>query len=234
MLFRSIDGARCTDASGSDGCVIELKKGPHSIALALEGNGAGSFSVKAGVGSPGEIALDSLTPDYGAATVMEVNDLVGSRNLGTQALAISRPWTSSPDTVTTSGGLTTDFAYEPTAPAQQQWGRLTKTTTPGGSSQSVSYYGDSESATDPCTGTSYPQAGLPKAITRYDGVTITKVYDASGLPVSQTTTGTDGAGEQSCTAYDAAGRTVSSTLADASGKQITSTKTSYKIGRAHV
>jgi large repetitive protein len=222
----TIDGARCTDAEGKDGCTIKLDKGPHAIALALEGESTGSFEIRAGRGKAGEIPLEALTPNYGAATVMEVNDNVGQRNLGTQLLAVSRPWAGSPDTVTTSGSLTTAMAYEPNEPTAAQWGRMVSKTTPGGSVQSVTYYGDSEDATDPCTQQSYPQAGLPKTTTRYDGVTVTTVYNASGLPVSTTTQGSDG-GELACTAYDVAGRAVSTSLSTLDGKQLNAATATY-------
>ncbi|MFZ4509781.1 MAG: hypothetical protein ACOYNJ_02385 [Candidatus Nanopelagicales bacterium] len=223
----TVDGARCTDAEGKDGCIIKLKSGPHALAIAIEGEGRGSFTVKAGRGSATDISLEDLTPDYGAATIMTVNDTFDGANLGTQLLDVSRPWTSSPDTVTVSGDLTTSFAYEQTAPTSSQWGRMTGKTTPGGSQQNYAYYGDEEQATDPCTGTSYPQAGLPKTVTRYDGVTITTVYNASGLPVSRTTVGADNEGEQVCTSYDDAGRMLSTTLADLGGKEMNAASARY-------
>lgn len=225
-----INGVQCTDDQGQAGCVIDLKKGQQSFSLVLRGKGAGSFDIRAGIDSPVSIDPTTLSPNYGSATVIKVNDEVKGRSLSTQVLGISQPWTGKPDTVTASGGLTTAYAYEPIDPGAGQWGRTLQMTTPGGSVQKQSYYGDEENATDPCSQGSYPQAGLPKTLTRYDGVQITIVYGPSGQPLSQTTVGQqDGAevGERLCTTYDAAGRVLTSTLTDLAGTALSSTQSTY-------
>ena len=90
---------------------------------------------------------------------------------------------------------------------------MTGLTTPGGSKLALSYYQATETATDPCSSASYPQAGLPKQTTRYDGVRVTTVYDDAGRPLAITT---DGAGmsELVCATYDAAGRLLTSQISD--------------------
>ena len=225
-VIPTINGVQCRDGNGASQCVIDLKKGRQSLSLVITGNGPGSFDVRAGTDGPRAIDAASLSPNYGSTTAVKVNDSVRGQDLSVQVLDITRPWTGQPDTVTTNGGLTTTYAYEKTDPASGQWGRMTGMTTPGGSVQSLSYYGDSESVSDPCTGSSYPQAGLPKTQTRYDGVQITTIYNAAGQAVSVTTTG-EGASEQACSAFDAAGRMVSTTLTDKSGATLGSTRATY-------
>lgn len=218
----TIDGVRCSSVSRE--CELALKKGDHALSVSLVGTGRGDFRVQAGRGQPEPIRLDDLRPDYDAATFIGVNDIVDGRNVGNQAFTVTRPWASTPDSVTASGGLTTSFSYEKSDPAAGSWGRQISMTTPSGFKQTTTYYGNESTGTDPCTGSTYPQAGQIQTITRYDGVAVTTVYDGRGNPVAVTTTGADGAGEQTCTSYDAAGRPIAVTVSTLSGESLTSTR----------
>ena len=222
-----INGVQCLDEEGRSRCVIDLEKGQQSLALVIRGSGAGAFDVRAGINDAKAIDPAALNPNYGTATVVKVNDTVQGRSLSAQVLDVSQPWTGRPDAVTASGALTTTYEYEPLNANAGQWGRTTQMTTPGGSVQQQTYYGGSEDATDPCSQGSYPQAGLPKTLTRYDGVTITTVYNAAGQPLSQTTTGQQDAGERLCTTYDAAGRVLTTTLSDLAGTELNATQAQY-------
>lgn len=222
-----IDGYRCS-GSGTDPCTVPLRAGDHDVSLAMRGEGPQSFSVDAARGDSAArpVPLDDLRPDYGVDTLVATNDRVGSSTYGTTVSAYSRPWTSQADTISTAGDLRTAYAYEPADPAKRQWGRQTASTTPSGLDQLTSYYGDDESAQDPCTNASSPQAGLIRQITRTDGVTLDYVYDAAGRPVS-VTTASGGTGERVCTSYDAAGRVLSTSTSTLDGKELTATSTTY-------
>jgi len=173
-----------------------------------------------------DIPLEQLRPNYNATTLVTSNDVVGQRSLATQVYDIDRPWSQSPASVTASGGLVTAYDYEPFDPANSEWGRQTSTVNAGGATQSTAYYGAEEQASSPCNGGSAPQAGLPRTVTRYDGVTMTYVYDAAGRTVSVVTQG-DGASESACTSYDAAGRILASSVSDGAGQVRESSSTSY-------
>ncbi len=226
-----IDGVRCA-ANGPEPCRMRLKEGERSLALALSGDGRGSFRVTASRGGTDregrrDIPLDQVRPNYNATTVVSTNDVVGQRNLSTQVYEIDRPWSQAPTTVTASGGLVTAYDYEPFDPAKSEWGRQTRTVNAGGATQTTAYYGSQEQAANPCLGgASASQAGLPREVTRYDGVTITMVYDAAGRIVSAVTKG-DGASESACTTYDAAGRIIASSVTDGEGGTLESSSTAY-------
>ena len=220
-----VNGVRCPRG---DGCVVRLRAGEQALSIAMRGEGAAAFRIDAGRdgAEPRPIPLDQVRPNYNTPTVVSNNDIVSGESLSTKVYDTERPWTSAPSSVTASGGLRTEFAYEPAAPAQQQWGRQTEMTTPSGARMTQAYYGADEQATDPCTNSSAPQAGLVRDIVRYDGVRITTVYDAAGRPVAVTTDG-DGASETACTTYDAAGRTVATSVKDGGGAELASTTTTY-------
>ena len=221
-----IDGVRCSSAA-IEPCRMRLREGERALSLAMSGQGEGAFQVKAGQdGDPKAIPLRELRPNYNATTVVSTNDIVGGRNLATQVFDIDRPWAQKPDTVTASGGLVTAYDYEPFDPTKARWGRESATINAGGATQRTSYYGETEQATDPCSGTSAPQAGLPRTVTRYDGVSITFVYDAAGRPVAQVTEGA-GLTETRCVSYDVAGRITSTQTKDGTGAAEESSTTSY-------
>ncbi|MFM9134193.1 MAG: hypothetical protein ACKOT0_01945 [bacterium] len=221
-----IDGVRCA-ANLPEPCRMRLREGESALALAMSGEGPGSFRVTASRGGGRQdIPLDQLRPNYNATTVVTTNDVVGDRNLSTQVYDIDRPWSQDPKTVTASGKLVTAYEYEPFDPAASEWGRQTATVNAGGATQATAYYGADEEATNPCNGGSAPQAGLPREVTRYDGVTLTYVYDAAGRTVSVVTQG-DGVSETACTSYDAAGRVVASSVTDGAGQALESSSTSY-------
>ena len=220
-----VNGVRCPQG---DGCVVRLRAGEQALSIAMRGDGAGAFRINAGRegAEPRPIPLEQVRPNYNTPTVVSSNDIVSGESLSTKVYDIDRPWTSSPRSVTASGGLRTEFAYEPAAPAKQQWGRQTEMTTPSGARMTQAFYGTDEQATDPCTKSSASQAGLVREIVRYDGVRITTVYDAAGRPVAVTTAG-DGAAETQCATYDAAGRTVTTSVQDQAGTVLESTATTY-------
>ncbi len=220
-----VSGVRCPR---DEDCVVRLRAGENAVSLAMRGDGPGPFLVKAGRGDaePRGIPLEELRPNYNTPTLVTNNDVVSDSRVATKVYDIDRPWASSPRSVTASGGLRTEFAYEPAAPAQQQFGRQTQMTTPGGARMAQSYYALDEQATSPCTDSAAPQAGLAREVVRYDGVRITTVYDAAGRPVAVTTSG-DGASETACTSYDAAGRTVATSVEDQAGTVLESATTSY-------
>lgn len=220
-----VSGVRCPR---DEDCVVRLRAGENAVSLAMRGDGPGAFAVKAGRGSadPRGIPLEQLRPNYNTPTLVTNNDVVSGTSVATKVYDVDRPWTSSPRSVTASGGLRTEFAYEPSAPAKQQFGRQTEMTTPGGARMAQTFYALDEQATTPCTDSAAPQAGLVRELVRYDGVRITTVYDAAGRPVAVTTAG-DGASETACTSYDAAGRQVATSVEDQAGTVLESTATTY-------
>ncbi|MFM1964681.1 MAG: hypothetical protein RL134_406 [Actinomycetota bacterium] len=222
----TLDGVRCTSDVGEP-CEIKLSKGDHALALSLVGQGAGSFAVRAGRGgdAPKALPIDALRPGYRAATLMSINDVVDGRNVGTQVIENSRPWSPSPESIRSAGDLVTRFTYEPTDPRKGSWGRPLDTTTPGGAVLSTSYYGNDEQVEDPCTGTSSPQVGQPKTQVRYDGVRVTTVYNAQGYPASVTTEGAGGEGQRTCATYDPAGRPLTTSTKTLGGEELASSST---------
>lgn len=235
----AVDGVRCGDATAPGKCVLPLAAGEHFVTLAIDASkadGSAAFDVRAGRdGAVQRVALSDLRPNYQVATRTRINDIAGSDEYGWQVIDNSRPWAGGADTVTGPGGRTMAYSYEPFNVAAGQFGRLTASTTPGGMVQKTDYYGVGESATDPCTGQDYPQSGLPRTVTRYDGVTITTVYDAAGLAVARSTRG-DGATELSCAAYDSAGRQVLASVTAISGDLVEKTTTvrTWQDGRLTV
>ncbi len=227
-----VDGVRCTGVVGDAGCRMRLGQGEHNVLVTIDvtdGKGAGAFSIRAGGrGDFRDIAVSDLRPNYNFASRVVTNDSVSGEDFGADVLLTDRPWTGRPDSVVTAGGRTTTYEYESTDGSASGLGRLTSTRTPGGSTMSATYYSMGESATDPCTGTAFAQAGLLKTITRYDGVTITTVYDAAGRPVAVTTQG-DGISQLVCTAYDAAGRVVASSSRDGSDAVLEEATTSTTV-----
>ena len=217
----TVGAVRCTSAQGS--CPVRLSKGEQQLTLFLDvtdSKGSASFLVSAeSDDGSGRIETEDLRPQFDVATRMSTNDDVGKRNLGAQVLVMEEPWRASPDRLVTSGGRTMAFDYESIDANAGAFGRQLSVTTPGSSTMTSAFYGIGESATDPCTQAQYPQSGLLKSVTRYDGVTITTVYDGAGRPVAVTTQG-DGMSELSCTSYDAGGRPVSSSVSDTSGAVI--------------
>ena len=219
-----IDGVRCSSAA-TEPCRMALREGERALSLAMSGDDKGAIQVRAGqAGKLEAIPLDQLRPNYNATSVVSTNDIIGDRNLATQVFDTERPWAQTPDTVTASGSLVTAYDYEPFDPAKAQWGRETATVNAGGATQRTTYYAQTDQATDPCTGASAPQAGLPRTVTRYDGVTNTFVYDAAGRPVAQTTEG-DGISETACVSYDAAGRIIATQSMFGASNPVVSTLT---------
>ena len=220
----TINGIRCSSAA-RESCTLRLRQGDNAISVSLIGTDPGSFRVLAALQDKdaSAIPMRDLRPGYQSATYIGVNDIVDGRNVGEQVITTSRPWTTAAESIRGSGGLVTQFAYEPTNPTEGSWGRPTRTTTPGGATLDLAYYGNTQEATDPCTGGSYMQAGQVKSQVRYDGVSITTVYDNRGNPVAVTQTGDGGKTQQTCTAYDAAGRPVSATVTGLDGTVLSST-----------
>jgi YD repeat-containing protein len=230
----TIDGARCVDSSGAAGCAVRLKKGDHFVTVAAsasDAKGTASFTIAAdGPGVSGPISLGSLRPNYNAATRIVTNDVVDGRNLGSKAFDFTAPWGGAPSKVTAPGGLTTAFTYEATDASRGEFGRPRTMTTPGGSKQSMTYFAVGESATDPCTGTSYAQSGQQSSTTRYDGVVVSSVYDSAGRVVATTTQG-GGASEVACFAYDVAGRLIESSVTGIDGKLREKTTLTYTMDK---
>ena len=227
-----IDGVQCTGVVGDAGCRMRLADGEHNVLVTIDvtdGKGEGAFRIRAGGdGDVRDIAVADLRPNYNFATRVVTNDSVSGEEFGADVILTDRPWTGRPDSVVTAGGRTTTYDYESTDGSATGLGRLTSTRTPGGSTMSATYYSMGESATDPCTGAQFAQAGLLKTITRYDGVTITTVYDVTGRPIAVTTQG-DGMSQLVCTTYDAAGRVVASSSRDESGAVLEEATTSTTV-----
>jgi len=235
----AVDGVRCGDDETRGRCVLPLAAGEHFVTLAIDAtkaNGSASFDVRAGLdGGTQRIRVADLRPNYQVTTRTRVNDVVGSTEYGWQVIDNPRPWAGGADSVTGPGGRTQRYAYEPLDVASGEFGRLVSATTPGGMVQKTDYYAVGDTATDPCSGASYPQAGLPRRVTRYDGVTITYTYNAAGLVVATATEG-EGKTQLSCAAYDAAGRPTTISTTGISGdlvEQTTTTRT-WQDGRLTV
>lgn len=228
----TIDGVRCVDASGAAGCTVRLAKGERFIALSVNvaaPDGAAAFSVTArGQGVSGRIPIADLRPNFNVATRVVTNDVIDGRNLASKAFDFDQPWAGSPSGVTSAGGLKTAFGYEATDPSRGEYGRPLTMTTAGGSTQTMTYYGVGETATNPCTNSAIPQAGQLRSVTRYDGVVVSNVYDSAGRTVAIITTGA-GATELACFAYDPAGRLVTSSVTGIDGEVLEQTTTTYTM-----
>ncbi|MFM9134190.1 MAG: hypothetical protein ACKOT0_01930 [bacterium] len=227
----SIDGVRCAGEGSGSSCRMRLAKGEHSVLVTFDvtsADGRGAFAVRAGRDGPAQIEVADLRPNFNMATRVQLNDKASGFDLGDTVSVTDQPWTGQPDKVVTAGGRATTYDYEATDGAAGTFGRMTGLTTPGGSTATIDYYRPDESATDPCTSASYPQAGLPKTSVRYDGVRITTVYDAAGRPVAISTEG-PGISELVCTTYDAGGRVLTTQVSNSDKKVIEQTSMSRVV-----
>ena len=176
-------------------CVVRgLPKGPKAVMVQVARAGArGFFTVLAAPAGEDVTVVPraEIGPGYALATAQTTNDIVGGQQLQTR-YTFDDPASGRPSEVTSANGLTTSFEYEKAAT-----GRLVTRTTPGGLVQTTAYWPETGTANLPaaCGGTAV-SAGEPSTVTRQDGTTITRYFDARGR-VLATVTGD----ETACFAY---------------------------------
>jgi YD repeat-containing protein len=104
------------------------------------------------------------------------------------------------------------FTYESSAAGNGSWGRLLTRTTPGGQTQTTSYWPDAATVSLPalCGGASVEVSGQPRTLTRQDGSTVTTYFDIVGRAVAMVSSGGDIV-ETGCTVYRSDGVLESST-----------------------
>jgi RHS repeat-associated protein len=129
-------------------------------------------------------------------------------------------------TSTTTGGLSRNTSYEPPGTGYL---RRTAHDLPTSAHTTYTYYGDTETRTNPCIPGSpaVNQGGLAKRSTGHTPATgpsrvDEQVYDASGRVVAKST-----AGDWACTGYDARDRVVSQTFPGTPARTVT---TNYAVG----
>lgn len=164
-----------------------------------------------------------LVPHYGletSSTIYDSSSQVG--NSATETSYGTRPELGLVTSTTLDpGGLnhTTSSTYEDQG-APGSFMRQTSRTLPGGAKTEYSYYGATETRTDPCTGSTYKQAGMQKL--RSDAGlssggqarTVETVYDDQGRAAA-TRINSD---PWTCLSYDARGRVVQTVVPDIDGR----------------
>ena len=168
-------------------CVVRgLPKGPKAVTVQVARAGARGFFTVLGApagGAPALIARSEIGPGYALATAQTTNDIVGGQQLQTR-YAFDDPASGRPSEATSANGLTTSFEYEKAAT-----GRLVTRRTPGGLEQTTAYWPETGTASLPaaCGGGTAVSAGVPSTITRQDGTTITRYFDARGRVLATVT-----------------------------------------------
>lgn len=211
-----LDNMPC-ELDALDRCRMTLTKGEHSVRVDFSARDAASLRVNAGVQVDGEDPkklgdLDTISPDFNVTSSTRTSDATeGGRDYLSTRSTYDEPWTGNATAVTSAGGLTSTATYE--SRGIDGWGRKTSGTTPGGLVTSSTYWpvaGGPE--TSPCpTATPAIQGGALNTVTRTDGVTVQRWYDAAGR-TSAVLTGGGSKGELACWAYAADGSVRSSAL----------------------
>jgi RHS repeat-associated protein len=200
-----IGGVVCP-ASSTVCRVDDLPEGPKSVTVQVaDAPSSGWFSVSAA--PRGErlapVAFDALRPGFGLATVAASNDdLPGGTDSSRTDYSFDDPALGQMSQVRSPGGLVTELDYESAAAGDGQWGRLTTRTTPGGLTQTTTYWPDAASVSLPevCGSERVDVSGQPKTITRQDGTTVTTYYDIDGRARASVTAG-DSMSQTICTTY---------------------------------
>ncbi|MSW41461.1 MAG: hypothetical protein F2842_04560, partial [Actinobacteria bacterium] len=213
-------------------CTVSgLPTGPKAVRVQLRRAGtSGWFQVTAApVGRP-LVVLPSteVGPGYGLTTVAGSNDdLPGAPAAGAQTLyKYADPASSIPSSTVTPGGLATALAHEAGATGNNDWGRLTSTTTPGGRVSATAYWDDNVDATlpAPCGGGTQRQSGQVRSVTLVDGRVVQSWFDLRGQERATVITG-DGLSQTYCTSYFADGAVATTGVFDTAGDLIESSAT---------
>lgn len=209
-----IGGVLCA-ASGSLCHVDSLPKGPKAVTVQVsDAPSDGWFSVSAAPAGqkPRQIRYDDLRPGFGQTTVSTSNDdLPGGTDVTRTEYSFADLAQGQVSTVKAPGSLVTRLTYEPTAEGNGAWGRLLTRTTPGGLTQTTSYWPDKATVSLPtvCGTESVTVSGQPKTVTRQDGTTVTTYYDVDGRARAVISAG-GSITETVCTSYRADGSLLSS------------------------
>jgi RHS repeat-associated protein len=196
--------------------VSNLPKGPKAVTIQIaDAPSSGWFSVAAAPRGqrPVLIASDEVRPGYGLTTVATTNDdLPGGTNVSRTEYSFAKPALGQMSSVSSPGGLVTRLAYEAAADGDGGWGRLTTRTTPGGLTQTTTYWPDNATVSLPseCGAGAVQVSGQPRTLTRQDGTTVTTFYDIEGRIRAKVTAG-GGIEETTCLVYRDDGTLESST-----------------------
>lgn len=186
-------------------------------------------------GSEQIVPATSLSPRYGLPTTVTVHD----GTTGSPSSVVATSYGSDPEygqavstTQDPSGlNLTTAATYEASGSGYRR--QLTRTL-PAGNQWSYTYYGDTETRDNPCTGPSDPasQAGMLKLMTGPDPagsatpIINESVYDAAGRVVASRI----GTEAWSCVTYDTRGRAMTSSLPSYGGFSARTVTNNYAVG----
>ena len=191
-------------------CTVKgLPKGPKSVSIQIaRAASSGFFAVEA---APMGMVLHSIPtaevgPGYALVSNQTTNDILVGKESQTR-YDYADPASGRPSQVVAPGNLVTSFGYE-----ANRSGRLITRTTPGGSVQTTDYWPLSGHATlpSPCTGTAVA-AGLPRSITRPDGVKLTQYQDIRGRLIASVN-GTGADAEITCISYRADSSVLSTSI----------------------
>ncbi|MEV0681688.1 PA14 domain-containing protein [Actinosynnema sp. NPDC050436] len=196
---------------------ITLPAGTHRIRLdyqqqPLTGNQnrltkAFALTWKRDAGPWEVIPSDKFVPDYGLVTSTTAEDSDGLAQKRTQTLytengadpaySVATASVADPDGL----ALTVRTSYE--TPGNGYMRRVSRSQ-PSGTQSTYTYYGDTETRSNPCVGGSpaVSQAGLAKTTAMASGRVDEQVYDLRGRVVARAS-----ASDWSCTTYDDRGRT---------------------------
>ena len=199
----------CEDA----GCrELQLPAGPVSLRVEIESETPqGSIDLTwTGPDTGGvtqSIPTDRLHPQYGYSTETKVVDptAIGANLESSSRSSYANPSKGLVTGVSNGVGTTSGTTYE-----EQGWNRLVSSQLPAGNRITQSWWGDTESATAPCSGAKgVVQGGAIKQIITPggdggDGPSAQQWYSASGAIVASRLTG----GTTQCLTYDRAQRVV--------------------------
>ena len=166
--------------------VSGLPKGPKSVTVQIsDAPSDGWFVVSAAPAGeqPKQVRYDDLRPGYGLTTVSTNNDdLPGGTDVTRTEYSFADPAQAQLSAVKAPGGLVTSLGYEATSQGAGSWGRLLTRGTPGGLTQTTSYWPDRATVSLPseCGSDRVDVSGQPRTITRQDGTTVTSYYDIQG------------------------------------------------------
>ena len=218
-------GARACKVDQTGTCDMGmLPRGVKQVTVEIaRGQDRGWFSVLAGAkdGSVKLIDATEITPGYGLQTESTSNDVFPGRTVDPKTVVeFANPALAQPSSVTSPGGLTSDYTYESAG-----WNRVLTVTTAGGAKQSTAYWPDNGTATVPsvCGGGQVQVSGQVKSITRQDGSVMTWWPDLSGRVVATQLAGRGGKTQTGCTSYFADGTVSTARAFDTEGQLVETT-----------
>ncbi len=232
-----VDGQEC-DTGTKTTCKLTLAPGQHHLVIEVSNkstDGKGWVSIGAGRNADQitPMSAKDVAPGYGVSTRLITNDTyVGSAANPGVTSEFDKPWRNQPTVQRTAAGAETKHTYENLDWQASRWGRDTSMTTPGGKTQTITYWGNTQkpdAAPQQCDVPDASQAGQIRTLTRVDGTKAETWYDAAGRTVASVATGSNGATETTCSAHDEAGRPRETATYDGSGSMVEHSTTNYAV-----